>query len=588
MFSRCTAVLAIASLPALLQAQARGTPAGPPLSQALDQPPLARPQLALARIVVDQPVPDMGGVEGDIYRPRLRARFVWQGAGTNVVWVYQVADRPFADTPDLSPDGLLHTGSVPGSAFDIDFESFPPLGVAPVRGFVRQVPQEQTTAPTARAVQPADAARERPRTFYVRILPLQAGTPAGLASNPVVVHFRPGPDPADDRARNAITTGQAAAEAAAALESARQVYSATFVSFRPAIFPDPNRWGCVRVVKNPYAQQLLHPLLGFMPGQEYCGRSYKGAGYHATGLWDYAAGWVKVYEIIQTFYDGTKSWMAEKFAGAVPCKWLGEDAEHDCHDAAAALAGEGLSAGLAAAGLPPSLPSLGALKNTAKGDVVDAAVEYTCASIESQGGECTPGMREALHDAYQYGLDKLEQEVTEQATEPGCGDTEEAHAHGREPLPCFLQYPGVEISAATGSVYQPPIAVIRVSRVKQDPPAPVTDCRLRLDLWLHNHFSGGYLQGASVNPADLDGAPYEDEYQPVPPLALGHSADLTVTLLRIRPFVVPGHFVQPTPGTSDDWWRLWYGGHGEAIAALVGASGTTSCGTAGVQPVSIP
>ena len=120
----------------------------------------------------------------------------------------------------------------------------------------------------------------------------------------------------------------------------------------------------------------------------------------------------------------------------MPCQYLGSKLEGGCKDIAKQVASSAITAGLAATGVPPTIPNLQGLGDVAKGKAVDAAVDYSCKEFESHGGQCTPELRKALAAAYGKALDQI-QVGASQIKEPGCGNTELAHENGREPLPCF-------------------------------------------------------------------------------------------------------------------------------------------------------
>src|SRR6185503_11962794 len=116
----------------------------------------------------------------------------------------------------------------------------------------------------------------------------------------------------------------------------------------------------------------------------------------------------KSYEVLSDFYNQAKSWVAARLADQVPCAWLSDQMEKDCKKLANQAADMGLSAGMAAVGVPPTLPDIQGLEAIGKGKVAEAAADNTCELIKSNGGECTPAMRQALIDSYRKGLDQLE------------------------------------------------------------------------------------------------------------------------------------------------------------------------------------
>ena len=227
------------------------------------------------------------------------------------------------------------------------------------------------------------------------------------------------------------------------------------------------------------------------------------------------------------FYDEAKAWTATQFAKTLPCDMLGKAAE-DCKKYGEQLAGAAINVGLVAAGVPPTLPDL---NSAAKGKAVAVGVDFTCASIESSGGKCSPELRSALSKAYGAGLDKLQSQLNQTTKEPGCGNATIAHEHGREPLPCFGNYPGVEFRPADGAVYQPPMVTVRVTRKFAGPPDLArSGYELRAQLTLQNKFEGqieSYYD--PVPPTELSGELFVPATLTLPSLGMGQSA--TVTLL---------------------------------------------------------
>jgi hypothetical protein len=196
--------------------------------------------------------------------------------------------------------------------------------------------------------------------------------------------------------------------------------------------------------------------------------------------------------------------------------------------------------------------------------VVQAAVDFTCHEFESRGGSCTPEVRKALAAAYQKAIDQIQSGIVRTAKEPGCGDKEAAHEHGREPLPCFSKYAGADVRPAAGAVTEPAALTVRVKRAKPDPEFATPGCRLAADLELENFFPGGNVHGVTYGPSKLQGYPFLPAETVVPALALGKTADLTLVFTRYRPFALPGHYNATL--WWDDWLYLYRGGKGPLSA----------------------
>jgi hypothetical protein len=358
----------------------------------------------------------------------------------------------------------------------------------------------------------------------------------------------------------------------AEMQVAAKMYQISPLDFRPMIFEDPNRWGCVFVISNPYAKLVgptaiaAHPLGGYHPGQEYCGKPYKGQGDQADDVWDVISGWAKAYDILAKFYDDAKSAIASKLAQWAPCEELGDQLGGTCEDFVEQVSSGAMSAGLAAAGMPPTLPNLSELKGAAEAKVVDVAVDYTCKEFETEGGYCTQEMKDKLKDLYQQGIDQIQWGIATAAKEPGCGDEKTANEHGRHALPCFSKYTGAVVRPATGAVTEPATVTVRVTRVKPNPPFSMPACRLSADLSLTTHWDGGNLYGVDYKPGVLQGNPFLAPESDIPPLGLGQSLEVTLVFSRYKPFAVPGHYNATL--WWDDWLRLYRGGKGPLSAGV--------------------
>lgn len=405
-----------------------------------------------------------------------------------------------------------------------------------------------------------------PQRLYIRIVLLDAaGQPVGSPSAAVTL-TRGGREGNIDVKAVLASAARIRAETDA-MRAKASVFEVKLLKHQPVIFPDPNRWGCILVVKNPHYQKFPHPLTNYQPGKEYCPPIDPSTQEKTTWEWieTGVTGWVKAYDGLAHFYDEAKSYLATQFANTVPCHWLGKKAKDDCKDAMKQLAGTAISVGLAAAGVPPNLPDTAALQEMGKGKVVDVAVEFSCESFESQGGACTPEMRAQLAKWYKKGLDKLLAEIQKDGKEPDCGDAQTAKEHGLLPLPCFTAYPGTEIKPATGSVYEPSNITVRVRRIKPDPDFALPSCSVYAVVNLQNDFKGGWFGGWKAKPGLLSGEAFVEVRHPIPELKLGKSVDLNMTFPKIQKHSLPG-LNQPD---YIGWLHLYRGGKGFVMAGAV-------------------
>jgi hypothetical protein len=543
-------------------------------------------------------------------------------------------------TPSILNQGSVTGGASwtePGkAAFMIDLAAFPPLGKPPANNprltmgstakgpgtvdiawpkpasrptgvqerSVRPVPPTQTgtrattgglppavdagsgTGPSSSAVtgkaadQPAKAAGglqlpDAPMDFYIRLVPTKNGQLAGLPSNTVVAHYRPGKNPNDPAAGGIDPNAQQKAQAEFLKKA--QVYQVSILSAKQPVFQDPARWGCIVVIDNAY-QGTIHPLGNFKEGEEYCPPKDPETMQKSTGekIVEGIEGFGKAWDGLAWAYDQAQGWVADQFKELVPCEWLGKKAESTCEDVAKQVAGTAMKAGLAAAGVPPSLPDLEALGGMAKGKAVDAAVDYTCKYIENQGGACTPAMREGLAKGYEAGLDQLKLSLETQRQEPGCGDVQTAKEHGRLPLPCFGVF-GAKVKPAAASVDEPAELTVRVTRVKPDPDF-LPACQV---------VAGASMKSYSDEmKKEVDWEPLKRVTSPpLGPLGVGQSTVVKLTLYR-NVFSFAGTMQTP----AESWWDLYRNTHGTFFAGTVTAKGVPtpdgyhgpiSCGAGG-------
>jgi hypothetical protein len=520
-------------------------------------PPAA--QLYFAAVSsITQKWTEKGGTESTFDRPNLTAHLVWDSPSMDkLAWRWQVALEPF--TTAASPDGVLAEREVSTRTFTIDLATLPPF--------------------SGRMAQAID--------LYIRLVATDGGPSPSGASNVVVAHYVAGSDQSLEISRNAIKRDHDKKVLDATLDALSTLYTVDIVSFTPAMFADPNRWGCVVITKNPYdGGSIIHPLKTYGLG-EHCPASYHGQG-HTLTPWDYITGWAKAYEVVTDFYDEAKAWTATQFANTLPCDMLGKAAS-ECKKYGEQLAGAAINAGLVAAGVPPSLPDL---NEVAKGKAVDAGVSFTCASIESSGGKCSPELKTALVKAYGAGLDKLEKQLDRTTKEPGCGSVAVAHDHGREPLPCFGDYPGVEFRPADGAVYQPPMVTVRVTRTARGlPELERSEYDLRADLVLQNKFPGGQIESyyKPVPPTDLSGELFAPARMTLPSLAMGQSVTVTLAMGGIKQYT----FSSTSGGYAvhNGWCALYNGATGSvSVAATCRNSNgaTVSCASPAKRAIQTP
>ncbi len=509
----------------------------------------------------------MGPTETDLWESGLETNLVWTSAfDSRFEWRYQVATVPFAPQNTLTPAGLVADGPVSAKAFPLDFGSFPPLGTktATLKGSATTVVALAKPA-TNRPTGLRSGSSRPPLDLYVRLVPLSGGNPGGPPSNVIVAHIKPGTSPTR---RDVQKSFEQAGKVAAMAEQVNG-YSLTIVSFTPPEFP--TSWGCVKVLENPYTTTIGHPVAQYKPREEpYCPEKKDDSKSWLDWVGLALQGWLFAYDQAAKVFNNVKGMVASEFAKAVPCSMLGKSAGSACQSFVKEASSAALSYGMAAVGIPPTIPDIAALQATARGEILGAAADFTCEQVVGDGGTCGELAKQKLVELYGKGLDSLQKEFKHQGLEPSCGDTKTASELGLEPLPCFSKYPGMQIEPAKSSVYQPPVAKIRVTRTKAVPDfAP--SCRLHLSLEAKNYFKGGQIPGIASPPIPakpLMGELFEPEIVGVPTLGLGESTELTVAMTRFRLFNIVG-----TGGTLTEWYVLYHG-----------ATATLKAGTQSTEP----
>jgi hypothetical protein len=167
-----------------------------------------------------------------------------------------------------------------------------------------------------------------------------------------------------------------------------------------------------------------------------------------------------------------------------------------------------------------------------------------------------------------------------------------AHENGREPLPCFGDYPDVEFKPADGAVYQPPMLTVRVTRTARGlPELERSDYELRADLVLQNKFPGGQIESyyKPVPPTDLSGELFAPARLTLPALTMGQSATVTLVMGGIKQYT----FSSTSGGYAvhNGWCALYNGATGTATVAATcrTANGAAvSCASSGKKAVQTP
>lgn len=560
--------------------------------------------------------PDLVTIVPDAQAWDRHARLAWKSAHADKFeWEWQVSLQPFpASQSAVDPSTVLAAGPVPGkpaaggvNSFSIDFGKLPLLGeppltaaesandtVAVVPGLSspdaaspdgsgsraatpsgRSDPSSNPDPPAGGAgsevlVLPDDPSLpEFAMDLHIRLLPrLPDGQSGGPPSNSVVLHYEPGVNPAAVQALEQAKEVASVAHALEALEEqAAKLYELQILEYRPVVFEDPNRWGCVEFVETP--PQGFANLAGYQPGDEACPEAYKGKGDNFDpGDLDPIEIAEELADFVSGLYDDLKQGFLDLAMKAVPCP---SDLEGACRAALSTA----LDAALASAGIPPSLPDFDELQAAAKGELTELATQ--AALNELPGGvacrgipQCETELRNAISKGIDQGLDVL----TATSKEPHCGNVAEAHAHGREPLPCYNQMPGFKVEPAKGAVYEPFTVTVRAARTA----APMPDgldpaaCKVVIGLSLSNQYPGGKLGGSvdyQIVPAtELSGQPFHPVAAPLPPLGPNQSTTVTLAFTEFTQYRIPGfNTLQHPYKPMEHWFPLYSKGTGTLEAS---------------------
>ncbi|MEX0851880.1 MAG: hypothetical protein WD036_01150 [Bauldia sp.] len=393
--------------------------------------------------------------------------------GTAAGFRWQVTTKPFpafvgGAQSDIQPPGLVASGE----------ELFKQ------RRFFPDFKQIAATLPRGQTL---------PDSFYVRILPIYGPAvtlPAGQPSNVIRVYYAGAPPP---QAPIKIYD-----------TSPPHLFSVRLVSFTPPDFENPNRWGCVVV------EGYKEPLVGvggdiwksaYPVGGEVCPASFKGgSSYQITSFGEFvdwlSGGVTDAMDWVSERYEDLKQVAVDIVMKYTPfglqCEAIGKLIDDDAPGYCELAANIAVNAGLAALGLPPSIPNYNQLIDQG----VDHAVELAVAEIEAQTGvPCFGPCADALRDGFATAADELKKS----SYTPGCVGTEEAHKHGREPL-CVPDF--IIAKPAPGAVYTPPVAVVSVTRLNAERnPDSLFDqkCQVSVGITFKNWFPGGTVWGPFNN-----------------------------------------------------------------------------------------
>lgn len=396
--------------------------------------------------------------------------------------------------------------------------------------------------------------------FFVRLIPFTDDMPAGEPSNTVLVSIGPPPPQSD-------VTLYAPPDLPAA-------YDVKIAEFRPVHFPESGVChGAVILDTDWVYQPPMGPSQTVPAGTRLCPETYKGIGEAAwyESFWDFVKGAVNW---ISKAYESLKQAIVD-VVGSIVC-----GGDETCKD----VLMMGLNAGLAALGVPPSLPNFDQL--------MDQGLDYLAAEIASEITG-TDVAKDLLAQAAQLGISEedaqawVQQKIKEgltsameamSADNPACTGAEEAHRQGLEPL-CLPD--GVKTHLDPAGQLSPATLSVKITRKQNIDPMPSDSDLSNYVLSASNMAHNEFVVGSSVwvehthsylPPIDepLNGSLFEPVHKKIPLLSPGQSVTIPI-VLDPTDYWAPGH--KEAEGgwiesrcddyhcfnvTTNDWWLLYH------------------------------
>lgn len=512
--------------------------------------------------------------------------------------IWQVSSVPFQSDASFKPACLLLTGKTKGSGalnsphtFEIDFAALKPkvesVVLSPFENMLDQTPAffspyspEKLNAPGGQSVtMPSwngamidaggvtlanfdpcsqNVSAEGVTTYFVRVLPVTNGQPAGAPSNAVKITYDP-----NSGIKVSFTTPPV---------PNLTYYDVKILEFTGVHVPEWKYEYCVVVVKNNAPQGS--PWAGYKPGTVLCPEIYKGEG--GSSLEKLADAIEEAFDFITGLYNDLSDWvtdLVEKLNPLCIQAKLASDAVGEgqkqvkdaCHFVAIAV----VTAAKTYAGLPPSLPNFDQLTDMGKDNLVELAAQ----ELEDQGIPCPEECKDVIRKGIDYSLEQVKNSMSNSS----CVGEEEAHSHGVEPL-CLPS----SITTQPDPRGQPAPAVAQVQVTRRpnttggDIPEPHS-CNVSVTASAVNlsHVGETYTSAAGFhwNGVTIEGKLFTGGGA-FPNLQPGESTTIPI-ILDPYPFWLAGHkeFVKKgwEPEHYDDWYILYQG-----ASATINAGGSCS------------
>ncbi len=421
------------------------------------------------------------------------------------------------------------------------------------------------TAPAAFTTLPLPESMRAGGKYHIRVIPFKGKMPAGEPTNAVTLSI--GPESEEQIVLHTFGEGP---------------YDVQIIQFSPIHWPEPDVCtGAVILDSHWDERDDNNQVVAYhQPGERLCPETYRGEGK------EWYEEFVDFVKPAVNWISETYQYLKEKLVDLLASIFCGGD--ETCKE----VLMMGLNAGLAALGVPPTLPNFDQL--------VDMGIDYLASELAEQITG-TDLMKELIKQAEEYGLtteeevnqwvkEKLKDGIKEglnsltEVRNPSCMGAEEAHRRGVEPL-CLPPYVKSHLDPA-GQLL-PATAVVRITR---KPDAPLRDDQttyaLRLSVsgykdvppdykvWVQHTQSWLPVRGP------LQGELFKGEWRHIPNLDPGESVTIPIPLEPAE-YWAPGH--KEAEGgweklvcdayscwdQNNDFWELYY--HGTAtINATVG------------------
>ena len=509
------------------------------------------------------------------------------GTDTSAAYgIWQVASVPFQAEASFNPACLLLTGKTNGSGtlnsplqFGIDFALLKPkvesVVLSPFENMLDQTPAffspyspEKLDAPSGQAVTlppwnsgmielggspvlanfdpcSQNVSAEGIVTYFVRLLPVTNGQPAGAPSNTVKITYDP--------------NGEIKISIPVIPVPDKTYYDVKILNFTGVHVPEQNYQFCVVVVENKSPQGS--PWAGYKPGTVLCPEKDQGGS--GNFLDDLSNAVEDAFNFISGLYNKLSDWVTDLVDKLNPlciqaklASQAVDFGKNEVKDACHFIAVAVVTAAKTYVGLPPSLPNFDQLTEIGKDNLVELAAQQ----LEDKGIPCPEECKNVIRKGIDYSLEQ----VKKSASNSSC--TSEAEEAGYKKL-CLPS----SIITKPDPRGQPAPAVVQV-QVTRRPNTTGTDfpephsCNVSISAPAKNDSHIGQQFGSAAG-FQWNGAPIEgnlfDGTGAFPNLQPGESTVIPI-ILEPHPFWLAGHkqFVQQgwKPEHFDDWYLLYTGG----------------------------